>query len=34
MMTQFNAYVISVGVGIVGAGALFYAFYRKRMATL
>lgn len=33
MMTQFNAYVISVGVGIVGAGALFYAFYRKRMAT-
>lgn len=34
MMTQFNAYVISVGVGIVGAGALFYVFYSKRMATL
>ncbi len=33
MMTQFNAYVISVGVGIVGAGALFYVFYSKRMAT-
>ena len=33
MMTQFNAYVISVGMGIVGAGALFYAFYSKRMAT-
>ena len=34
MMTQFNAYVISVGVGIVGAGALFYVFYSKRMAAL
>lgn len=34
MMTQFNAYVISVGAGIVGAGALFYVFYSKRMAAL
>ena len=34
MMTQFNAYVISVGVGIVAAGALFYVFYSKRMAAL
>jgi len=34
MIAQFNAYVISVGVGIVAAGALFYVFYSKRMAAL
>lgn len=27
---QFDAYVVSVGVGVVGAGALFYLVYRKR----
>ena len=31
MMTQFNTYVISVGLGIIGAGALFYFLYRKNM---
>lgn len=31
--TQFDAYVVSVGMGVIGAGALFYLFYRKRMRT-
>jgi len=28
---QFDVYVVSVGTGVVGAGALFYAFYRRHM---
>jgi len=27
---QFDVYVVSVGTGVIGAGALFYVFYRKR----
>ncbi len=30
-MTQFDAYVISIGSGVVGAGVLFYFVYRKSM---
>jgi len=31
MMTQFNAYVISVGIGVIAAGALFYVLFKKHM---
>lgn len=31
MMTQFNAYVISIGVGVIVAGALFYVLSKKYM---
>lgn len=31
LATQFDAYVISVGTGVVGTGALFYVLYRKRI---
>ena len=31
MMTQFNAYVISIGIGVIVAGALFYALSKKHM---
>ena len=29
--TQFDAYVVSVGTGVIGAAVLFYAFYRRHM---
>jgi hypothetical protein len=28
-MTQFNAYVISIGIGVIAAGALFYTVSKK-----
>ena len=31
MMTQFNMYVISIGIGIIIAGALFYVLSKKHM---
>jgi APA family basic amino acid/polyamine antiporter len=31
MMTQFNAYVVSIGIGVITAGALFYALSKKQM---
>ncbi|HSF27898.1 MAG TPA: amino acid permease [Nitrosopumilaceae archaeon] len=31
MMTQFSAYVISIGIGVIVAGALFYALSKKHM---
>src|SRR5574342_3402 len=31
MITQFNVYVVSVGIGVIGAGALFYALFKKHM---
>jgi APA family basic amino acid/polyamine antiporter len=31
MMTQFNAYVISIGIGVIAAGALFYVLSKKHM---
>ena len=31
MMTQFNAYVISIGIGVIVAGILFYALSKKHM---
>jgi APA family basic amino acid/polyamine antiporter len=31
MITQFNAYVISIGIGVIAAGALFYAVSKKHM---
>jgi APA family basic amino acid/polyamine antiporter len=31
MMTQFDAYVISIGIGVIAAGALFYVFSKKHM---
>lgn len=34
MMTQFNAYVISVGIAIIVAGALFYALSKKHMTKM
>lgn len=30
-VTQFDPYVIFVGIGVIGVGALFYMFYRKHM---
>lgn len=32
MMTQFNAYVISIGIGVIVVGVLFYALSKKHMA--
>jgi uncharacterized membrane protein len=32
MMTQFNAYVISIGIGVIVVGILFYALSKKYMA--
>jgi APA family basic amino acid/polyamine antiporter len=29
LVTQFDAYVVSVGLGVIGAGMLFYLIYRK-----
>jgi len=34
LAAQFDAYVVSVGTGVVGAGSLFYVFYRKRLQIL
>jgi APA family basic amino acid/polyamine antiporter len=31
MMMQFDYYITSIGMGIIGAGALFYAIYHKRI---
>lgn len=31
MMTQFNAYVILIGIGVIVAGALFYVLSKKHM---
>ena len=30
---QFDVYVVSVGTGVIGAGALFYVFYRRRVVS-
>lgn len=32
MMTQFNAYVISIGIGVIVVGILFYVLSKKHMA--
>lgn len=32
MMTQFNTYVISIGIGVIVVGVLFYALSKKHMA--
>lgn len=29
MVTQFNVYVISIGLAVIGTGALFYVAYNK-----
>jgi APA family basic amino acid/polyamine antiporter len=31
MMTQLNAYVVSIGIGVIAAGALFYVLSKKHM---
>jgi len=33
MMTQFSAYVILIGIGVIAAGALFYILSKKHMVT-
>ncbi len=34
MMIQFNAYVISIGIGVIAAGALFYVLSKKHITKM